>query len=215
MAEVRSASVVETEEKVSGVVQLTLAVRDPQFTFAPGQSITLHFGETRRTYCIASAPQRPSGLQLCIRLGGGEGSEAIRALKPGDLLNFNGPVGELMLPAEPKPLVLIAGDTGIAPMRSIILHLGATGDHRAVSLLYEPEGGELYSADLIPLADSGKFAYQAGQIEDLIRKNLEVIKRSAVLAAGYQPFLVRVEEILRSAGVDPESARFESFGMLY
>ena len=169
-AAVKSASVVEAEERIAGVVQLTLAIEDPGFTFAPGQSITLHFGEARRTYCIASAPQRPSALQLCIRLGGGEGSDAVRALKPGDRINFSGPSGELMIPADERPLVLIAGDTGIAPMRSILLHLGATGDRRAVTLLYEPDGGELYAADLNPPASAGKFSYQTGAIDELKRK---------------------------------------------
>jgi NAD(P)H-flavin reductase len=153
-------------------------------------------------------------LQLCIRLGEGEGSSAVRELRPGDSLEFDGPGGELIIPASQKPLVLIAGDTGIAPMRSIMLHFGATGDPRPVTILYETEGGELYPADFRQLAEARKITYETGLIEELIAGRRESLGDAAILAAGYQPFLLRVEDALRAAGIAVDAVRFESFGRL-
>ena len=73
-------TVTAAEEAAPGVIQLTLAVEDERFAFVAGQSVTLRLGELRRTYSIASAPQRPSAMQLCIRLGSGEGSAAVQKL---------------------------------------------------------------------------------------------------------------------------------------
>jgi 3-ketosteroid 9alpha-monooxygenase subunit B len=214
MAAAIPAHVTAIEEVIPGVLQLTLAVDDTSFRFAPGQSLTLHLGEVRRTYSIASAPERPSAVQLCIRLGSGPGSVAVRGLRPGDALDFSGPVGEFTPPAGAAPIVLVAGDTGISPVRSIVLHLGATGDRRPLTVLYEPEGEELYPTDLRGLAEAGRVSYSTGKVEELIAGAKKVLRSAEVMVAGYQPFLERVEHALIAAGVAPERVRYETFGRL-
>lgn len=92
-----NATVSAVEPLTPGVVQLTLAV-DQRFSFAPGQSVVIHFPSCERTYCIASAPERLSAIQLCIRLGSGEGSEAVRGLVTGSSLSIDGPVGDFVMP---------------------------------------------------------------------------------------------------------------------
>lgn len=207
-----NAIVSAVEPLTSGVVQLTLAV-ERRFSFAPGQSVVVHFPGCERTYCIASAPERPSAIQLCIRLGSGEGSDAVRGLVTGSSLTIDGPVGDFVMPADEKPLMLIGGDTGIAPIRSMVLHLAASGDKRSVTVFYEPSGEEkLYQADLRPLAERGRFVYAVGDVNDSITQHQTEIAASQVLAAGFEPFLTRVREALGKSGLGQTPARFETYG---
>src|SRR5688500_5190861 len=78
MTETYRANVTGTEPLAEGVTQVTIAFERP-FTFAPGQYVSVHFGDgVSRAYCIASAPQRPQAVQLCVRIAGGAGSGAVR-----------------------------------------------------------------------------------------------------------------------------------------
>jgi len=194
-----------------GVVQITLRVMPP-VAFAPGQSVILHLGNIARTYCVASAPERPSAIQLCIRRGRGEGSQAIEGLLVGDSLPVDGPSGGFLMPDDERRLVLIGGDTGIAPLRSMVLHLAASGDKRPVVVLQEAaEDGPLYEADLRPLSRAGRIVYEAGDIGSLIEKHRDEIAGSHVLVAGFEPFLAKVRTAL-GGDVTGLDIQFETYG---
>lgn len=207
-------TITATEELTPGVTQITFMMDAPEFAFSPGQAVTLEMGGVTRTYCIASAPQRPTALQLAIRIGEGDGSAAVRELKPGDRIEIDGPEGEFFPPVDEKPLVLIGGDTGIAPMRSITLHLVATDDGRALTVLSEPESNEMYGADFRPLAEAGRIVYAVGNIEELIASHRGALAEANVMAAGFEPFLDRVKKALAGAGVPPGRVIVESYGYL-
>src|SRR5438477_3685380 len=119
-----AAVVTEIEELAPSVLQITIAFADDMFRFQPGQWVNFRFPEgVSRAYTIASAPERPEAVQLCVRLGAGRGGEALRKLKAGDEVTVDGPFGDFLLPANDRPVVFLAGDVGIAPVRSIVLHL--------------------------------------------------------------------------------------------
>ena len=68
------ATVTEIEELAPSVLQLTVSINDDGFRFEPGQWVNFRFPEgVSRAYTIASAPQRPEAVQLCVRLGPGKG----------------------------------------------------------------------------------------------------------------------------------------------
>ena len=209
-----TASVSETIQLGPDVLQLTLDFDQPDFAFAPGQYVSIDLSpEIRRSYSIASAPQRPSSIQLCIRLGDGPGSAAVRSLGVGHTVPVRGPYGNFLLPANEEPVTLIAGDTGIAPARSMVLHLGATGDARAVSVLYEPRDGVLlFAADFEPLGRSGAIFYERGEdIGELIARNAERLAGSRIMVSGFGPFLDRVAQALSALEIPEESIVVESF----
>jgi ferredoxin-NADP reductase len=98
--------------------------------------------EARRSYSIASAPGS-SELELLIeRLPNGEVSAFIAdELQPGETLEIRGPVGGhfTWTPSNRRPIALIAGGSGIAPLMSMVRHRSAAPDPAAPALL-------LYSA---------------------------------------------------------------------
>ena len=209
-----SAIVTEIQPLAPSVLQLTVSFID-DFHFEPGQWVNFRFPEgVSRAYTIASAPQRPEAVQLCVRVGAGKGGEALRRLEAGAEVSVDGPHGEFLLPdGDSRGVVLLAGDVGIAPIRSIVLHMLAVKDPRAIHVLYEPDQRNiLYAGDFDPLARAGQIVHVSGPIEGLIERYRTTIKESLVMAAGFDPFLERARAALRSIEVDPGAMISETFG---
>ncbi|HYS54531.1 MAG TPA: FAD-dependent oxidoreductase [Thermoanaerobaculia bacterium] len=210
-----TATVTEIEELAPSVVQLTVALNDRDFHFEPGQWVNFGFPEgVSRAYTIASAPQLPEAVQLCVRVGAGKGGEALKRLEPGADVSIDGPYGDFVLPqADGRPVVFLAGDTGIAPIRSIVLHMLAVGDRRKITVLYEPDQRHiLYAGDFDPLARTGAIVHESGKIEMLIGRNRKTLEGSLKMTAGFDGFLARVQSALRANGMDTAEVIVESFG---
>jgi len=91
-----------------------------------------------RSYSIASAPSEPVAITV-ERLDDGEVSPYLtEELRPGDELELRGPIGGYFVwqPGDGRPLLLVAGGSGIVPLRSILRHREHTGSQIPVRLLY-------------------------------------------------------------------------------
>lgn len=208
------AIVTEIQPLAPSVIQLTVSF-EGEFRFQPGQWVNFRFPEgVSRAYTIASAPERPEAVQLCVRVGSGKGGEALRNLEAGAEVSIDGPYGDFLLPEnDGRGLVLLAGDVGIAPIRSIVLHLLANRDPRRIIVLYEPDQRHiLYAGDFDPLARAGQIIHESGTIETLVDRNRAAIKDSVVMAAGFDGFLDRARKALSAIEVDPGSLISETFG---
>jgi ferredoxin-NADP reductase len=204
----------EIQPLVPNVLQLTVSFSAP-FVFKPGQWVNFRFPEgVSRAYTIASAPQRPEALQLCVRLGAGKGGDALRKLEAGAEVFIDGPYGDFLVPeGDERGIVLLAGDVGIAPVRSIVLDLIAVKDPRAITVLYEPDQRHiLYAGDFDPLARAGHITHESGAIEMLVERNRAVVKDSIVMAAGFDPFLDRARKAVESVGANADAMITETFG---
>lgn len=207
------AIVTELQPLAPSVLQVTVSFED-QFSFEPGQWVNFRFPEgVSRAYTIASAPQRPEAVQICVRVGPGKGGEALRNLEAGAEITVDGPYGDFLLPDGDKPVVFLAGDVGIAPIRSIVLHMLAVGDSRKICVLYEPDARNiLYAGDFDPLARAGHITHESGSIETLVERNRTGIKESLVMAAGFDPFLERARKAIQGIEADPDAMISETFG---
>lgn len=209
------ASVAEIEDLAPGVVQITVAFDDDTFSFKPGQWVNFRFPDgVSRAYTIASPPQRPQAVQLCVRVGPGRGGKALTRLDAGAAVTIEGPYGDFLLPEnDGKPVVFMGGDTGIAPIRSIVLGMLADGDPRKICVLYEPDQRNiLYAADFDPLARDGAIVHESGKIEILIERNRENMSAATLMAAGFDPFIARVGDALRENGINAKELISETFG---
>jgi ferredoxin-NADP reductase len=91
-----------------------------------------------REYSIASAPCEPLAITV-ERLDDGEVSPYLtEELRPGDELDLRGPIGGYFVwePSDNGPLMLLAGGSGIVPLRSILRHRLRTGSDVPARLLY-------------------------------------------------------------------------------
>ncbi len=215
MVTTHAATVTEIKELAPAVLQLTVAFTGGDFEFAPGQWVDFRFPEgVSRAYTIASAPQRPQAVQLCVRIGAGKGGAALKKLAPGAQVSVEGPYGDFTLPEnDDRPVVFLAGDVGIAPVRSIVLHMLAVADKRKITVLYEPDQRHiLYAGDFDPLARSGAITHESGKIETLIARKRQVLESAVTMAAGFDGFLARVHAALQKNNIDTSSLIVESFG---
>lgn len=104
-------------------VQLKLPQNQP-FNFLPGQYIDILLRDgRRRSFSIANPPREDSLLELHIRrvADGHFTGHVFEAMKEGDLLRFQGPLGTFFLrDDERRPVLLMAGGTGMAPIKAIV-----------------------------------------------------------------------------------------------
>jgi ferredoxin-NADP reductase len=95
--------------------------------------------QAQRSYSIASAPEDGYLVLTVERLDDGEVSPYLAdELRPGDALELRGPVGGYFVWEESLggPLLLLAGGSGIVPLRSMLRHRAATESTVPVRLLY-------------------------------------------------------------------------------
>ena len=94
--------------------------------FLAGQYIDILLKDgRRRSFSLANAPHDDAFLQLHIRHvpGGVFTDQVFSTMKLRDILRFNGPHGGFYLREDsPKPMILLAGGTGFAPIKAIVEH---------------------------------------------------------------------------------------------
>jgi len=91
-----------------------------------------------RSYSIASAPGEPLAITV-ERLEDGEVSPYLtEELRAGDQLELRGPIGGYFVwkPADASPLTLLAGGSGVVPLRAILRDRLRTGSDVQARLLY-------------------------------------------------------------------------------
>lgn len=128
-------SVTQVKFKVVSNPEITKHVRvltvtsDQDTSFLAGQYYSFKIKDkVNRSYSIASNPGQKEIEFLVEILEGGEGSTFIDHLKSGDEFDALGPLGFFTLENagalnDENPLLFAATGTGIAPIRSMILHL--------------------------------------------------------------------------------------------
>jgi ferredoxin-NADP reductase len=105
-----------------------------------------------REYSIASAPGEPAAITV-ERLDDGEVSPYLtEELRVGDEIELRGPVGGYFVwdPEDCGPLLLVAGGSGIVPLRAMLRHRQRSGSDTPVRLLYSSRSLEdvIYRAEL-------------------------------------------------------------------
>ncbi|HET9896874.1 MAG TPA: ferredoxin reductase [Streptosporangiaceae bacterium] len=111
-----------------------------------------------RPYSIASAPGESVAITV-QRLPDGEVSPFLtRELRAGDDLELRGPIGGYFVwDGDPVPLLLLAGGSGVVPLRAMLRHRARTGSAAPARLLYSARSlpDVIYRAELDSYQDSG------------------------------------------------------------
>ena len=122
---------------------LRLGLRGQDFPFRAGQAVLAgrHGQVVRKPYSIACAPHQAvaqQALELLVQVDAEAGEPHLEAVAPGVLVDVEGPFGSFVLPAAvaAEPLVLIAGGTGIAPLRSMLWDELEAAAPRPVTVIY-------------------------------------------------------------------------------
>ncbi|OHD21208.1 MAG: oxidoreductase [Spirochaetes bacterium GWB1_66_5] len=91
-----------------------------------------------RAYSISSSPARKDQVELEIRLvpNGICTTYVFQHLKVGDSVNINGPYGEFHLRDSERDLIFVAGGSGMAPIKSILLDMLERGIRRKATYFF-------------------------------------------------------------------------------
>ena len=106
-------------------IHLKLPGRE-RLQFLAGQYVDILLKDGRkRSFSLANAPHDDAFLQLHVRhvAGGLFTDQVFSSMKERDILRVNGPHGTFYLREDsPKPMILLAGGTGFAPIKAIVEH---------------------------------------------------------------------------------------------
>ena len=136
------ARVLEKSRLSEHVVRLRLRLPSSQrLQFLAGQYVdVLLTGGKRRAFSIASRPSLENEIELHIRHveGGDFTSYVFYELQERDILRFEGPLGNFFVRNdEPeRPLILMGGGTGFAPLKSMTEDLLEQDDRREIHLYW-------------------------------------------------------------------------------
>ena len=115
---------------------------DHLFPYNPGQAVLVasHGYEKRKPYSIAAAPEdaeRDGFLELLIGVDAEGAAGPHLALRPGEAVDVDGPLGRFTFPPDPaeRRFLFVAGGTGIAPLRAMMRH-ALRVPHDEIGLLY-------------------------------------------------------------------------------
>lgn len=147
---------------------LRLDTQPGGFAYAAGQAVMagLHQSPLRKPYSIASAPvetARHGCIELLVQVDDSGGPDPhLELAARGTPLDIEGPFGTFTLPplARGARLLLIAGGTGIAPLRSMLLEALETGLVPGADVVYSARTVDelAYRDELEALAAAGRIS---------------------------------------------------------
>jgi NAD(P)H-flavin reductase len=154
------AAIVDVQRRCAQITVLTVAPSGPH-PYQAGQSLAVespHRPRLWRYLTPANAPRNDHSIEFHVRaVVGGEVSPALAyRSRPGESLRLGPPVGSALTSYKltSRPLLLIAGGTGFAPMRAILEDLAYTRAARPITLI----AGARTAAELYDPASLDAFA---------------------------------------------------------
>jgi benzoate/toluate 1,2-dioxygenase reductase subunit len=220
--------VAEVETIADSVVRLVVEP-EGEFAFLPGQYVHLGVPGTdqRRSYSFANPPSVTGQLSFYVKvLENGAMSEYVSGrAQPGDEMPISGPFGHFYLRPPVRPIIMVAGGTGLAPMLSMFDHMMESGGtDQPIHLLYGANTrGELFALDHlagIDLALTTEFAVVAGapgwdghvgHVTELLGPELVAGGDVDAYLCGPPPMIEAAETWLRANGVETGRIHAEKF----
>jgi ferredoxin-NADP reductase len=190
--------------------------------------------QAERSYSIATAPEDPQlGLTVELFDAGEVSPYLVNEVRDGDMFELRGPIGGWFtwMAADGGPLLLVAGGSGLAPLRAMLRHRAAARSDVPARLLVSARTIDalLFADDLRSLADAGDGlrvwttltrSQPEGWTGYTGRVSTEMLREVAfspneqprVYVCGPTSFVEAVAEILVALGHDPARVKTERFG---
>ncbi|MCF7953305.1 MAG: 2Fe-2S iron-sulfur cluster binding domain-containing protein [Spirochaetales bacterium] len=221
------------------IKEVRLALKDPaQIDASAGQFIQFQVPEYEltdeevyRAYSMSSAPSDNKHIELEIRLvpNGICTTYVHNYLKEGDSVLVNGPYGDFFLRDTQADIICIAGGSGMAPIKSILLDMADKGISRktryffgartTADLFLQDEmkelEGKLPDFEFIPaLSDPEEGADWKGEIgliTDVVRRRAENAESSEAYLCGSPGMIDACVKVLSELGMPEDKIYYDKF----
>lgn len=218
------------------VVRIYLSLPNTQkFEYLPGQYINILLkGGRERAFSIANTPERAAeeGLELHIRIvADGLYSPRVKnELQVKDIVRIQGPFGTYFLRKdEPRPIILVAGGTGFAPVKGLIEDAIESGIDQPIRLywgardkadLYLDELAENWAQKLpsfsyIPVLSEAKktsgWTGRTGFVHEAIQEDISNASGFSVYASGPPVMVNALRETFLARGLESDFFYSDAF----
>lgn len=230
----RKAVVAEVEMISSTVAKLVVEPEadSSPISFISGQYVHLSIPGTseHRSYSFANAADDNGKYTFYIKVleQGAMSDYLSQRAQPGDEMTVTGPFGRFYLRPVHRPIVMVAGGTGLAPMLSMLDTLIANGDtDQPVRLLYGANAAdELFAfeqlekyvaagldltTELCVVDPADGWDAATGHVTDLLREDLMNNGDCEIYLCGPPPMIDAAEAWLSENGHDPSLVHAEKF----
>ncbi len=222
----------EMNRLTDDVMQLLIKLpASERLQFLPGQYIDILLEDGRhRSFSIANAPHNDDFLELHVRLveGGQFTSRVFNTMQPKDLLRIEGPHGSFFYREDTRDeILMIAGDTGFAPLKGIIEHILSEQDTRPIYLYWGVRTeGDLYMRDLaeqcaaehdnihfVPVLSEADDSWngRTGYVHDAVLSDFDDLSIFDIYACGPPAMIKAAESSFQDKGMKKEQFYYDSF----
>lgn len=209
---------------------------DQEIQFNAGQYVQVTLpnadkGEFR-SWSVASSPAKSNQIELTIRnTPGGKGTEGwvFKDLKVGDPITIAGPYGRFFIrTAKDKPIIMIGGGTGLAPLKSMVNHVLETEGEQTMYLYHGVRGAaDLYDVEYFRQLEQeheGQFHYRPclseedgvegtsfGLVTDVIDNDFKTLRGHTAYICGPPPMVEASLKLLMKKRLFPRDTYREDF----
>ncbi len=214
------------------VINLDLS-RQP-FPFTAGQAVMvgLHGSPLRKSYSIASAPwefEKTGVLQVLAQVDdSGALDPHLELAAPGTLIDLDGPFGSFGLTPgyRDRPLLLVAGGTGIAPLRAMLMERLAQPNVPPIAVVYSARSPEefAYRTELDAMAKTGRITLRMtvsrsegvwdgrrGRIDETLLRDALPSNDACCLVCGPPALVSSVASLLVTLGLNEDQILTEKY----
>jgi benzoate/toluate 1,2-dioxygenase reductase subunit len=224
-----AATVTKVEPHNDAAVVLELDVdggAPPVFLAGQYVNIDVPGSGQHRSYSFSSAPGASKISFLIKKIPGGVMSTWLDSAQPGHKVEMTGPLGSFYLRAVERPLLFLAGGTGLAPFLSMLEVLMRANAQQKVHLIYgvtrdldlvQVEAIEAYAAKLpsftfsTVVADAASSHPRKGWVTQHIPAECLNDGDVDVYLCGPPPMVDAVRKYFDDNGVKPHSFHYEKF----
>lgn len=225
--------VVEIEDLTHDIKRIKFEMTE-EFPFKPGQYLQIEVPgiETTRAYSIASDSKDLYHPEVIIRLvPGGVATKFVhKAMEVGDKIKITGPFGDFFLQEHStRPIIMIAGGSGMAPIRSIIYKLMDQGFPRKATYFFGARTKKdlYYTEYFLDIAKKfPNFKYvpalstplpednwdlDIGLITDVVRRHTDDLSGHEAYLCGSPGMIDACIKVLKEKGMPEEYIYFDKF----
>ena len=231
--------VVSLRDLTYDIKEVRLRLRNPQeMNFMPGQYVQVKIPAYElsrrpvfRAYSMANDPATKDELELEIRYvpNGISTTYIHKHLNEGDTLMVNGPHGDSFTKNSNRDLILIAGGSGMAPIKSMLLALARQNDPRRIRYFFGAKAThDLFLLDEMralekrltnfrfipalstPVQHDG-WGGETGLITDVVHRYSDVAANEEAYLCGSPAMIEACIRVLKSKGMSETDIYYDKF----